>query len=207
MGSRTRIAALVMAALAAACSSKSSNDHGAAKGSGSAGSAVDRGSAVQPSPYVHPGSADDEEATAVEPDSGHGTAPPKKVVVGEMKATVSLALSGAVVTSIKGSGGRCVCHDDTASFTIRSEDHEKQVPFALTILVTKAEEWTNPAIMLDVSAPRRGTYGRNANRHRAEDKLSIAKDCSSVKLDDVLLRGIAGSKGEITLKGSIACTP
>jgi hypothetical protein len=148
----------------------------------------------------------DVEPTAVEPDPG-GTEPTVEPPVKPAKPTaqIDLTLSGAVVATIKGTGGTCVCDADHAGYTLRSQDFNVQPSFSLTVLVTSPAEWMNPGIILNVSAPQRGSFGRNLTKHRAEDKLSVAKDCSGVTLDDVLLRGMMQTKGDVTIKGTIHC--
>jgi hypothetical protein len=178
--------------LALACGSK--KDKGKAAGSGSAaGSAEGSGSA----------DGSDEEATAVEPDSGSGTPLPS---TGKLRPTVDLAMTGAVTATVKGTAGLCSCKGDSASITLRSDDFKVSPSFDLNILVTSPEEWNDPAIIVNVKAPQRGSYGRNRVRHGDGEKMSFAKDCSAVTIDHALLKGIA-SRGDIVLKGLITCAP
>jgi hypothetical protein len=181
-----RTGILLVAVLAAAsCSDKKKADPGPTQ-------------PAVPDP-AKPSVADDETATEVEPDPGTGSAAPKPPAT-----QVDLVLSGTVVATLKGAGGRCTCAADKATYQIRSGDLGVKPDFDLTVLVTSPEEWANPSIILNVKSPQRGSYGRNLTKHRAEDKLSVAKDCTGVVLEDVVLRGIS-SKGEVTLKGSIRC--
>ena len=179
--------------LAAACGSQKHQDQAA--GSGSAGSAV-AGSGS--------GAGSDEEATAVETDDGSGGSVGPST--GKLKPTVDLVLSGAVTATVKGTAGLCSCKGDSANITLRSDDFKVSPSFDLNILVTTADEWTNPALIINVKAPQRGSYGRNAARHGDGDKISVAKDCSVVTIDNAVLKGIA-SKGEIVMKGLITCAP
>jgi hypothetical protein len=174
----------------AACGSKKDKDKAA--GSGSAGSAGS-GSA-----------GSDEEATAVETDDG--SAAPVGPPTGKLRPTVDLTLSGAVTAKVKGTAGLCTCKPDGANITLRSDDFKVSPSFDLNILVTTADEWTNPAIIINVKAPQRGSFGRNAVRHGDNEKMSVAQDCSSVTIDHAVLKGVA-TKGEIVLKGLITCAP
>lgn len=167
-------------------------------GSDVAGSAAGSGSA---------GSAENpDEATAVEPDptAGSGAAPVKPV--GTLRPTVDLTLSGAVTAKLAGTAGTCTCHDDSANITIRSDDLKVAPSFELNVLVTEPAEWNDPAMVINVKAPQRGSFGRNRVRHGPDDKLSVTHDCAQVTIDHVVLKGVA-TKGEVAVTGKITCAP
>jgi hypothetical protein len=190
-----RTLALVAAALLVTACSKKKDKPAPTLGSGTAAGSAG-GSAAQ--------AGSDDEATAVEPDTGSGAAGTPST--GKMKPTVDLTLTGSVTAKLKGTAGTCSCRADNANITLRSDDFKVQPSFDLNILVTSAEEWTNPAMIINVKAPQRGSYGRNAARRSDGDKLSVAKDCSAVTIENAVLKGIA-SKGEIVVKGLITCAP
>lgn len=161
-----------------------------------AGSAAGTGSAA-----THP----DDEATAVEPDTGSDAGSAARPH-GPMKPTADLTLTGAVTAKLAGTAGTCTCHDDSANITIRSDDLKVAPSFELNVLVTEPAEWNDPAVVINVKAPQRGSFGRNRVRHGPDDKLAVAKDCSQVTIEHVVLKGVA-TKGDVAVTGTITCAP
>jgi hypothetical protein len=146
----------------------------------------------------------DDEATPIEPDDTAGSGAGTPTAGGTITPAVDLTLTGAVTATIKGTGGTCVCKNGTASITLRSDEFGVQPSFDLNLVVTTAEEWTSPAVSINVKAPQRGSYGRALARNGGTDKLSMADDCTIARIEQAVLAGIA-TKGEITLRGTITC--
>jgi hypothetical protein len=189
--------AVVIAVVLIGCKSDTKkSDKPVPTASGSAGSAGDTAGS---------GSANDDEATAVEPDTGSGAGSAARPA-GPLKPTVDLTLTGAVTAKLVGTAGTCSCHDDSANITIRSDDLKVQPSLELNVLVTEAAEWNDPALVINVKAPQRGSFGRNRVRHGPDDKLSVAKDCSQATFEHVVLKGVA-TKGDVTVTGTITCAP
>jgi hypothetical protein len=156
-----------------------------AVGSDEAGSGAGEGS----------GSAD--EPTAVEPDTA-------KPVTVQNAGKAKLAFGGAVDTKLDNVPAVCTCTGDTASVEVdQTRAGAPNLPFKLSVVVASSADWFDPAVMLNVSAPKKGMWGRNAAR-RKEETVTVAKDCSGATLD-VVLAGRAGTKGEISLRGQITC--
>src|SRR5258706_11628893 len=150
----------VVAVATAACGSKKSDKDKPKPTAGTAGS----GSAGRAT------GGSDEEATAVEPDTGSGTGKPG----GPLRPTADLTLTGAVTAKLVGTAGTCTCRGDTANITMRSDDLKVAPSFELNILVTEPAEWTDPAMVINVKEPQRGSFGRNRVRHGPDDKASVA---------------------------------
>jgi hypothetical protein len=153
------------------------------------GSATGSGSGAE-------GSGSDDGATAIEPDT---TGPSRH----EGKA--KLAFTGAVETTVDNVPATCICHGDSATIEVTGVGTGvTALPFKLSMGVLTKADWASPPVMLTLSAPKKGMYGRNAAQPRKDDVVSVATDCSGATLDTVL-KGIAGTKGEIGLKGQISC--
>lgn len=187
-------AAVVLAmAGAAGCGKSGGGDKPGAAGSAATGSAVASGSAAGTPAAVEPEPEPAPSAVPVPPPGSHA-------------GTAVFALSGALTAKLE-APAQCVCSADTASFTVKGGKLAgQQMPVELRVLVATVEDWANPPVLLTVPEPVRGTYARNTYQPRPTDKVNAAKDCSGVTLD-VTLRGMAGTKGDVVVKGAITCTP
>jgi hypothetical protein len=186
-------AAVVLAMAGWAGCGKSGGDKPGAAGSAAAGSAAAPGSAANTPTAVEPEPEAAPSAVPVPPPGSHA-------------GTAVFALSGALTAKLE-APAQCVCSADTASFTVKGGTLAgQQMPVELRVLVATAEDWANPPVLLTVPEPARGTYARNTYQPRPTDKVNAAKDCSGVTLD-VTLRGMAGTKGDVVVKGAITCTP
>jgi len=116
---------------------------------------------------------------------------------------VDLVFEGGVDAKLQGQGGTCA-EGLGASFRVRSEELGVTPAFELSILVTSEEEWTNPAIVLDVAEPR-GNWGRNKDKPPAGETIDLARDRTQATIDTVL-QPIGGGE-PVKVKGTIKCPP
>lgn len=210
-------AGLAIAAIAGLAGCGQRGDRAAAAGSGSA-AAAGSGSAHVPiarGPALHgsgsagsaaPGSDADELDLAAGSDVALPAPPLSTPKLLGQRGSADLQVGGAVTATLTQVAGTCACDGERATFTVHDQGAGAKLPMSLTVIATNPVEWANPAVLLSVSAPRRGSWGRTTAQATTDDKVSIAKDCSGVALD-VHLRGVAGTKGEVSLRGTVRCAP
>lgn len=114
---------------------------------------------------------------------------------------VDLTFSGGLTATLKGKAGLCA-RGLGANFQVRSEELGVAPAFSFNILVTSEDEWTNPAITLNVTEPR-GNWARNRQSPPAGESIDLARDHTSATMDTTL-RPVAGGE-PVRVQGSIRC--
>lgn len=135
-------------------------------------------------------------APQAEPVTGHGAEhPPAAVDQAESRNEYDLTFTGGLEKRLQGKGGVCA-PGLGASFRVQADGVD------FTILVTSEEEWTNPAILLNVLEPK-GHWGRNRQKPPAGETIELARDHTSATVDTTL-RAVTGGE-PVKVKGTIRC--
>ncbi|MBZ5710776.1 hypothetical protein [Nannocystis pusilla] len=140
-------------------------------------------------------------APAAAPAAPATAPPPPAKAPAASPNEVDLTFEGGFTATLRGKGGLCA-PGLGANFEVRSEELGVAPAFKLNILVTAEDEWANPAITLNVDAPR-GSWARDRRTPPAGESIALARDHTEATIDTTL-RAIPSGE-PVKVKGSIRC--
>ncbi len=173
--------------------------------------------AAQPAPGTPPqaAAAPAQPALAAAPEAATPTAAALEPAADEpARGEVELELSGDLTGTFRGAGATCSGFeiDGTPSATIKvmARDLGSDQDWDLTLMVTSAEEWETPAVILNVRSATRTSY-TYAKKEPAGESVSVTRDPSGATTGaaigatiDLSLKELVG-KRKVKVKGTIRC--
>lgn len=130
------------------------------------------------------------------------------------RGEVELELSGDLTGTFRGAGATCSGFEiegtPSATIKVMARDLGSDQDWDLTLMVTSAEEWETPAVILNVRSATRTSY-TYAKKEPAGESVSVTRDPSGATTGaaigatiDLSLKELVG-KRKVKIKGTIRC--
>lgn len=130
------------------------------------------------------------------------------------RGEVELELSGDLTGTFRGAGATCSGFEiegtPSATIKVMARDLGSDQDWDLTLMVTSAEEWETPAVILNVRSATRTSY-TYAKKEPAGESVSVTRDPSRATTGaaigatiDLSLKELVG-KRKVKVKGTIRC--